>query len=115
MTVGIALTEATFDEFVGASDRPVLVDFWAEWCHPCKRFDPVLAALATDDHRFVLASVDVDANPALARRFAVMSAPTIVLLHDRETVWRAVGARSLTALRDELEPWMAGLRAHDRG
>jgi thioredoxin len=114
VTVGIALGEATFDEFVGASERPVLVDFWAEWCHPCKRFDPVLAALADDDRRFVLASVDVDAHPALARRFAVMSAPTVVLLHDGETHWRAVGARSLTALRDDLEPHLALLGANDR-
>jgi thioredoxin 1 len=104
MSVGVELTTATFDEVVGSSERPVLVDFWAEWCPPCKRFDPVLEALASEDSRFMLASVDLDANPDLARRFAVMSAPTIVLLDGSETLWRSVGARSLVALRDEIDP-----------
>jgi thioredoxin 1 len=113
MSVGVALDGATFDEFVGASDVPVLVDFWAEWCGPCKMFDPVLAALADEDHRFVLASVDTDASPELARRFAVMSAPTVVLLHDGEVVWRAVGARGLTQLRDDLDPSLSSLRQDD--
>jgi thioredoxin 1 len=114
VSVGTALDTATFDEFVGASDAPVLVDFWAEWCGPCKKFDPVLAALADEDHRFVLASVDTDANPELMRRFAVMSAPTIILFHEGEVVWRAVGARGLTQLRDDLDPQLVSLRQNDR-
>ena len=107
MTAGTALTEATFDEFVGAADVPVLIDFWAEWCGPCKMFDPILAALAADDQRFVLASVDIDSNPTLAMRFAVMSAPTLVLRRDGETVWQSVGARSRSRLSGELEPFLS--------
>jgi thioredoxin len=114
MSAGTALGDATFDEFVGAADVPVLVDFWAPWCAPCKRFDPVLEAMADADARFVLASVDTDESPALARRFTVMSAPTIVLVHDGREVWRSVGARSLTALRDLLEPVLDALPQHDR-
>ena len=106
MTAGIALTEATFDEFVGASDAPVLIDFWAAWCGPCKMFDPVLDALAADDDRFVLASVDIDSNPNLAMRFSVMSAPTLVLRSGGETVWHSVGARSRSRLSSELEPFL---------
>lgn len=106
MSVGIGLTEATFAEFVGAADAPVLVDFWAAWCRPCRLFDPVLEELASDDDRFQLASVDLDANPALAVRFGVMSAPTIVLLRSGQVVWRIAGARSLARLRDDLEPWL---------
>ena len=53
MSAGVALTDSTFDEFVRSSDLPVLVDFWAEWCQPCKQLDPILTALAADDGRFV--------------------------------------------------------------
>lgn len=106
MSVGIALTEATFPEFVGAADTPVLVDFWAAWCRPCQIFDPVLAAHSAEDHRFQLASVDIDANPALAMRFGVMSAPTLVLLRSGQVLWHSTGARSRARLRDDLEPWL---------
>ena len=107
MTAGTALTEATFDEFVLAADVPVLIDFWAEWCGPCTMFDPILTALAADDHRFVLASVDIDSNPNLAMRFGVMSAPTLVLHRDGDTVWHSVGARSRSRLSGELEPFLS--------
>lgn len=104
MSAGVALTDATFDEFVRSSDLPVLVDFWGAWCQPCKQLDPILTALAADDVRFVVASVDVDSNMALVQRFGVTSAPTLVLLRDGETVWRTVGARSRSRLADDLEP-----------
>ena len=107
MSVGVTLTEATFPEFIGAADVPVLVDFWAEWCGPCRIFDPVLAELAAEDGRLQLASVDIDANPALVVRYGVMSAPTLVLIREGEMVWHSVGARSLARLRDDLEPWLA--------
>ena len=110
MSVGVALTESTFDEFVGSAERPVLVDFWAEWCGPCKIFDPVLAELAGGDHRFVLASVDIDRCPALTMRFGVMSAPTLVLIDQGQIVWRSVGARGRNRLSDELEQALGAIR-----
>ena len=106
MSVGTSLADSTFDEFVGSSDRTVVVDFWAEWCHPCRLFDPVLTELAARDDRMQLASVDIDANPELARRFAVMSAPTLLVFRHGALAWRAVGARSLARLADDLEPYL---------
>lgn len=104
MSAGIALSDATFDEFVRSSERPVLVDFWGAWCQPCKMLDPILTEMAAGDQRFALASVDVDANIELTLRFAVTSAPTLVLLRDGEVVWRTVGARSRTRLTEDLAP-----------
>ena len=103
MSAGRALTDATFDEFVGSSDLPVLVDFWAPWCGPCKVLDPVLEEVARDDDRFVLASVDSDENPALAMRFNVMSVPTIVLVRDGAVVWQSTGSRGRTRLEEDLD------------
>ena len=103
MAVGAVLTTATFDEHVGASDRPVLVDFWATWCAPCRQFDPVLVDVASRRDDLVLASVDIDANPELVLRFGVLSAPTLVLVDPSgEVLWRTVGARSARRLDDEL-------------
>jgi thioredoxin 1 len=104
MAVGTVLTSATLDEFVGSSDRPVLVDFWATWCAPCRLFDPVLVDVVGRRGDVSLASVDIDANPELVLRFGVMSAPTLVLVaRTGEVLWRSVGARGATWLDDELD------------
>ncbi|MDP2292953.1 MAG: thioredoxin family protein [Actinomycetota bacterium] len=106
MSVGVALTDTTFAEYVGAADVPVLVDFWAAWCGPCRIFDPVLAELAAEDPRFQLASVDIDANPGLAVQFGVLSAPTLVLIAAGQMVWHSTGARGRGRLRDDLEAFL---------
>ncbi len=106
MSVGTVLTDPTFAEFVRSSDRPVLVDFWGAWCRPCTMFDPILADLAATDQRFVLASVDIDANRELVLRYGVTSAPTLVLLREGEVVWRTVGARGAGRLGDELASFL---------
>lgn len=108
MTAGVALTDATFAEFVRSADRPVLIDFWGAWCQPCRVFDPILEELARTDGRFVLASVDIDANTELVLRYGVTSAPTLVLLDDAEVVWRSVGARGARRLADDLDPHLGG-------
>ncbi len=104
MSAGTALTDATFAEFVRSADRAVLVDFWGAWCQPCRTLDPILTELAADDHRFVLASVDIDGNADLVLRYGVTSAPTLVLLRDGEVVWRTVGARGRRRLEEDLAP-----------
>lgn len=100
-----ALTAATFDEAVAAADRPLVVDMWAAWCGPCAPMAEALASVAAS-HGDVLAaaSVDVDAEPDLARRYDVMSLPTLLVFSDGELVLRLVGARGRGRLLEDLAP-----------
>jgi thioredoxin 1 len=105
----IKVTEATFDEVVGASDRPVLVDFWADWCGPCHMVAPVLEAIASEHaDRLIVAKLDVDRNPRIAQRYGVMSIPTLILFQDGEVSQRIVGALPKPALEARLGDVLAG-------
>ena len=97
------VTEATFDEQVLGSDVPVVVDFWAEWCPPCHALAPVLAQIA-DDHADELSilALDVDAHPEVARRFEVMSFPTLLVFDRGQLVQRLIGARGRNHLLADL-------------
>jgi thioredoxin 1 len=101
-------TDATFDTEVLQSSRPVLVDFTAEWCPPCKMIAPVLAQIDADfgDQLDVL-SLDVDENPEITRRYGVMSMPTLALFVNGEIVMQMVGARPRTAIVKAIEPHLA--------
>jgi thioredoxin 1 len=99
------LADATFDETVG-SKSTVVVDFWAEWCGPCKMLRPVLDDLAREHPEIAFAAVDTDAYPALSARFDVMSVPSLLVFRDGALVKRLVGARGKAVLREELAEFL---------
>ena len=97
------VSDATFDEEIGSSAEPVIVDFWAEWCGPCKMIAPVLDEIATEQAGKVrIAKLNVDDNPDIARRFDVMSIPTLIIFKDGEPQKRLVGAKGKGQLLEEL-------------
>ena len=103
----VELTTATFDETIGASDRPIVVDFWAEWCGPCKMIAPTLAEIS-DEHgeHITIAKLNVDENPEVAMKFSVMSIPTLLVFDRGEVSKRLVGAKSKGALLQELDEFL---------
>ncbi|MHB8671850.1 MAG: thioredoxin [Acidimicrobiales bacterium] len=108
MAAGITtLTDNTFDEEVNGSSEPILVDFWAEWCGPCKMIAPILEELATEyAGKLRIGKLDVDGNPGVAGRFGVMSIPTLILFQDGEAKARLVGAKGKGQLRQELDAFL---------
>ena len=101
------LTETTFDEEVGATPEPVLVDFWAEWCGPCKLIAPILEEIAAEQAGSIrIAKVNVDEAPDLARRFEVMSIPTLILFDGGVPTKRIVGAKGKPQLLEELADYL---------
>ncbi len=97
------LTEETFDEEVGSSEVPLVVDFWAEWCGPCRMVAPVLEAIATENEgRLRVAKINVDDAPNIARRLEVMSIPTLIVFKDGVAKKRLVGAKGKGQLLEEL-------------
>jgi thioredoxin 1 len=102
-TAVLSLTQTTFDEEVKSSSLPVVVEFWAEWCPPCKLLSPILDSMAVDyADRLRVFTINSDQHPALSARFEVMSIPTILVFADGELRQRLVGARSRTQLVEEL-------------
>ena len=104
----VALSDSTFDETISGSEKPVLVDFWAEWCGPCKMIAPVLEEIASENgDKLQIAKLNVDDNPNIARRFDVMSIPTLLVFIDGEVKKRLVGAKGKAQLLEELSEFIA--------
>ena len=102
------LSDATFDETIAGSDTPVLVDFWAEWCGPCKMIAPTLAEIASEQKgKLAIGKLNVDDNPDTARRFDVMSIPTLLVFKDGQQVKRLVGAKGKGQLLQDLAEFIA--------
>ena len=102
-----ALTDNTFDEEIKGADVPVLVDFWAEWCGPCKMIAPVLEEIASEqDGKIRIVKLNVDENLEIARRFEVMSIPTLIIFKDGEPQRRLIGAKGKGQLLQELEAFL---------
>jgi thioredoxin len=99
------LTEATFAEEVNAATEAMVVDFWAEWCGPCKMVDPILHEIADEQAgKLRLAKVNVDEQPGLAQQFNVMSIPTIIVFKDGAEISRVVGAKGKAQLLEDFAP-----------
>ena len=99
----LTLTDSTFDEQINASDVPVVVDFWADWCGPCKMIAPIVGELAVEQAgQLQFAKIDVDANPDASLRYGVMSIPTLLVFKDGQVAKRLVGAKGKGQLLEEL-------------
>ena len=99
MASQVTITADNFESEVAQSDVPVLIDFWAEWCMPCKMVEPVVADIANDyDGKLKVGKVDVDAEGDLASRFNIMSIPALMVFKDGEVVAQRVGAMPRPAI-----------------
>ena len=108
MSEGIAtLSDATFDEHVKSADTPVLVDFWAEWCGPCKMISPVLEEIAEEQAgKIQIGKLNIDDNLEVTRRFDVMSIPTLILFKDGQPEVRLIGAKPKGQLLQEIAAYL---------
>jgi thioredoxin 1 len=100
------LTDETFEAEVLASERPVVVDFWAPWCGPCKAVEPVLADLAEAYGDVEFAKMNIDEHPLAASRFGVLAIPTAILFEGGEARETVVGARSKSQYEQAWETWL---------
>jgi thioredoxin 1 len=108
MSKPVELTDSNFDEIIKSGDKPVLVDFWAEWCGPCKMIAPVVEELANDyDGKAVIAKVDVDSNPSVSAKYGIRSIPTLLVFKNGEIVDKQVGAVNKGVLAQKLDAQLA--------
>lgn len=101
----VALSEATFDKVISESTKPVLVDFWAEWCGPCKMVAPILEEIASEyADKIIIAKLDVEQNPNIAPKFGIRGIPTLLIFKNGQVVATQVGALSKAQLKAFIDP-----------
>ena len=101
--MALEITDATFEEVVLKSDKPVLVDFWAAWCGPCRMVGPIIEQIAEDfEGKAVVGKVDVDVNPEFAAKYGVRNIPTVLFFKDGEVVDKQIGAAPANAYESKL-------------
>jgi len=101
------VTDATFDAEVLKSAKPVVVDFWAEWCGPCKMVSPILEEIAAENtEKIVVAKLNVDENPQIAAQYGITSIPTMNVYQGGELVKQIIGAKPKAALLADLAPFL---------
>lgn len=102
--MALEITESNFDELVMNSDKPVVIDFWAAWCGPCKMIGPVIEEMAGEyEGKAVIGKVDVDQNPSISAKFGVRNIPTVLFIKGGEVVDKSVGAVPKGQLVEKLE------------
>jgi thioredoxin 1 len=107
MGKAIEVTDANFEEII-SSDKPVLVDFWAEWCGPCKMIGPIVEELAGDyEGKAVIAKMDVDMNPQVPAKFGIRSIPTLLVFKNGQLVDKQIGAVPKSVLNQKIQAQLA--------
>ncbi|MFN3555423.1 MAG: thioredoxin [Bacteroidales bacterium] len=102
--MALELTDSNFDELVLKSDKPVLVDFWAEWCGPCRMVAPIVSEIASEyEGKAVVGKLDVDGNPEVAMRYGIRNIPTILFFKNGEVADKQVGAVPKSVLTGKIE------------
>lgn len=99
----ITLTNENFEQEVLKSDKPVLIDFWAAWCGPCRMVSPIVDEIANESTDYKVGKINVDEQPVLAQKFGVMSIPTLMVFKGGKAVQTAVGARPKAAILELLK------------
>ena len=107
MSKPVEITDSNFEKIIN-SDKPILVDFWAEWCGPCKMIGPLVEELANEfEGKAIIGKVDVDTNPEVSAKFGIRSIPTLLVFKDGEIVDKQVGAVPKSVLSEKIEAQLA--------
>jgi thioredoxin 1 len=100
------VTDANFESTVTQSAKPVILDFWAPWCGPCRMMEPVLKEIAEEYDAIVVGKLNVDENPAVATKYDILSIPTLLVFAEGQVAKKIVGAMPKKKLVEELAPWL---------